>query len=389
MTIIIMNPMEDIHGQHMAAYLDSLGIPYLELGSPYSNDYTLWDNTLVYNGNVIPAPQGVYFRSVMSQAPELFAQNDSEAKYIAQVQFNAFVETVRTWLALLARSGVRTVNAPVSSSKYLQIQLLQTAGIPMPRTCITSSSEAARLFVEQVGKAVCKPLPGGSYCRKVTPELLDAMDQNLNEPVIFQEEIEGEDIRVNMLEGNILSAHKILKPDGILDYRTASDYSNGEAQYEEVSIPEAVRAFCDQAMRILGLRFSGIDLRMNGDTFTLIECNSMPAYLDIELKTGSPITAEIVNYFLNGPEAKQMGAKTFSLPRLKKNGIRSIQPGVSFFDYYKVMKDWSELMLKHKQRVILPLNQEQKAMFAETNGIQAQYMEVEVIEGKANLLRVW
>jgi glutathione synthase/RimK-type ligase-like ATP-grasp enzyme len=387
-TIIIMNPMDDVHGQHMTMYLKERGIPYLEMGSPYKHDYTLWDNTLFYDGKPINAPRGLYFRSVMTQAPELFSLEDTEAKYIAQVQFNAFVETIRAWLILLSKRGVRMVNSPVNSSKYIQLQLLQAAGIPIPRTCITSSSEVAKLFIQQVGQAVCKPLPGGSYCRKVNSDFVSSLDELLNEPVIFQEEIPGDDVRVNMLEGEVLSAHRILVREGVLDYRTDEAYHSGNSQYEAIEIPEQVRRFCEQAMRLLGLRFSGIDLRVNGDQFTLIECNSMPAYLDIELKTGAPITTNIVDFLNSGPTVKLQDNYEYSLP-ISQTDMRSTKTGNTLFDYYNVMKDWAETMIKNNNRITLPLNDDQKAMFAKANGIQVQHMEIEIIQGEAKLLRVW
>jgi glutathione synthase/RimK-type ligase-like ATP-grasp enzyme len=40
--------------------------------------------------------------------------------------------------------------------------------------------------------------------------------------------------------------------------------------------------------------FSGIDLKLTADGYLVQEANSGPVYLDIELKTGAPLTETIV-----------------------------------------------------------------------------------------------
>lgn len=391
MTILIVNPMNDIHCQHMMNRMQELEIEYRELGSPREHDYALLDGVLFYDGEPIREISSVFYRSVMSHNPEYFTLEDPY-RYEAQIQFAARGEAVRNWLSLLHEMGAKVINSPVNTSKYYQLAMLHRAGIPLPRTCITSSPDVVRDFVNRVGgQAVYKPLPGGSFCRRVENELLEKLASGMEEPIIFQEEIAGKDVRVNILDGRVLSAHIIVTSDqNILDYRTDPDYGNGLTRYQEIHLPDEVIRFCVKAMSILGIRFSGIDLRLTPDQrFVLLECNSMPAYLDIELKTQAAITdgliADLIDHdVIMLPETMLFDPIHISSPR--RNGSKV---ATSIFPYYEVMKNWSEQMLAQQGRVILPLNEEQKKQFVQEAGIHATQMEVEREGQDIRVLRVW
>ncbi|WP_110931302.1 ATP-grasp domain-containing protein [Paenibacillus bouchesdurhonensis] len=388
MPILVVNPMNDVHCRHMVAKLKEMGLEYKELGSPQLNDYAAVNGELIYNGEPLRRLRSVYFRSIMTHNPNQLAGGSAAERYNSQLQFSAQVEAVRGWLHALHEEGARVINPPSSSSKYYQLNALHRAGIPLPRTCITSNSEIARNFISQVKGAVCKPLPGGSYCRKVTPDLLEQLEAIHNEPTIFQEEIPGDDVRINMLAGKVISAHKIIKsnPD-ILDYRTDPDYHSGEVQYESVELPKQVVQFCARAMQLLGLRFSGIDLRRTPDgEFVLIECNSMPAFLDIELKTGAMITASLIEDMQQAPlidrSSSNFGVGTYA----RKKGTAN---NSTLFDYYDVMSHWSKQARKLKDRIIVDLNEEQKEQMLEQTGSPKAQMELEIQDGKVKVLRVW
>lgn len=388
MPILVVNPMNDVHCRHMVSMLRERGIEYKELGSPKLNDYAAVNGELIYNGEPLRRFRSVYFRSIMTHNPNQLAGGTAADRYNHQLQFSAQVEAVRGWMHALHEEGARVINAPSNSSKYYQLNALHRLGIPLPRTCITSNPEIARNFISEVKGAVCKPLPGGSYCRKVTPELLEQLDAISNEPAIFQEEIPGDDIRVNMLAGQMISAHKIIKsnPD-ILDYRTDPEYHSGDVQYESVDLPEGVVSFCAKAMEQLGLRFSGIDLRKTPDgEFVLIECNSMPAFLDIELKTGAPITARLIEDLQQAPLIERSSSYSAAGTYARKR-----EPGnpAYLFDYYDVMSNWRKQSSKFKDRIIVNLNEEQKVQMLKQTGSPKAQMELEIHDGKVKVLRVW
>ncbi|WP_164779440.1 ATP-grasp domain-containing protein [Paenibacillus kobensis] len=393
MTIVIMNPMNDAHCRHMANRLQALEADFIELESPLTNDYALQDGVLYYNGVPIREVSSVFFRGVMSHNPDYFQLEDPQ-RFDVQVQFGGRAEAIRGWLRIMHERGAIVVNPPSQASKYYQLYKLRTIGVTLPSTCITSSVGIARAFVVRIGgQAVCKPLPGGSFCRRVDESFWSSLRDadTFGEPVIFQEEIAGKDVRVNMLEGQVLSAHIIVTShEDILDYRTDPNYLDGAITYRQVCLPDEVTDMCDRAMKALGLRFSGIDLRLTPEgRFVLIECNSMPAYLDIERKTESPITDGIIEYLRQYDSVVSTPGDGVLLEFHSSDSIGMNKPvATPLFPYCEVMKQWSEQMLT-QQRVIMPMNVEQQEQFWQQTGKRVKMMEVERSGQEVRISRVW
>lgn len=386
MTIVVINPVNDIHCQYMLAQLHKRGVSYVELGSPLEHDYALLNGQLLYDGRPLPDVRAVYFRGVLSHNPAPLEQADRSKRLIDNLQFASRVEVVQSWLSLLSSSGTSVLNLPGNRSKYVQLHKLAQAGIPLPDTCITSSPAIARQFIQKVGATVCKPIRGGSYCRKVDDALQEQLDVITAEPVIFQEEVPGEDVRVNLLDGKVISAHIIHTATGTLDYRTDPDYHEGRVDYELISLPEEVAAICRRAADCLDLRFTGIDLRRCGDQYVLLECNSMPAYMDVELKTQVPITDILIDAMLQAQPAAYASPQITEFGQTAKPKARR---GETLFEYDEVIKKWQQQTARQQQRQLLPLNEEQIGQWEKQTGKRAAFMEVEMQGGAARVVRLF
>lgn len=197
-------------------------------------------------------------------------------------------------LMALEASGKTMINPPLRSFSYdkkpLQLAALVAANISVPRTLITNLAPAVRLFCEDVGQAIMKPVGGGVETQLVTAEILAGLSQRLHDtPVIFQERIVGPDIRVTVVGGEIVSSVSIASH--AVDYRLGEAYRAGNQHYATHTLPAKVAAACIKVAELNHLVLAGIDLKLNeqGEYFFL-EANSAPVYLDIELKTGAPIT---------------------------------------------------------------------------------------------------
>ncbi|UJF34221.1 ATP-grasp domain-containing protein [Paenibacillus hexagrammi] len=228
----------------------------------------------------------------------------------------------------------------------------------------------------------------------MTDDVLHAFEHAYHEPVIFQEEIIGADVRVNMLNGQVLSAHVICKSDAsILDYRTDPAYHTGQAQYEPVQLDAATITACDLAMKKLSLRFSGIDLRMTPQgEFVLLECNSMPAFLDIEIKTHSPIADNIIEAMIRGDNMSTHD-RSHSMERLSSNRIESRTPIYDkegyFFDYHQIAEAYWRSELSHEGRTIIKLNDAQQKQFLSETGEVKQFMQLERQSGQLHIIGLW
>ena len=214
-------------------------------------------------------------------------------------------DTLLSLLLYYEQCGVSMIN-PVSKSylsrrKPFQIEMMKSAGCQMPTTLVSNHPERAEQFIKAHGDCIIKPAAGGSLTLSAN-ELMDTGQlQHLTEaPAIIQQRIFGADLRVIVIDDKICSVAKINVPDNTIDFRGDHDYEQGLISYDEVNLPPAVEVQCLAAIKRLGLRFSGIDIKLTDDgQYYFLECNSGPMYLDVERKLQHPITRELCHALLS------------------------------------------------------------------------------------------
>ena len=96
---------------------------------------------------------------------------------------------------------------------------------------------AARAFVRRVGRAIAKPVTGGALTTPV------ARGQNFDAigaaPVLLQQRVDGDDVRLYLLEGRVLSCRAVVLPEGpVLDFRGSAAYQGGQASIQAVQVPQ-------------------------------------------------------------------------------------------------------------------------------------------------------
>lgn len=358
MTIFIVNPMNDIHCNYMILKLKERKIPYIELGPLEKNEYTFRDRKLFYNGTFIDfeSISSVYIHGNMNFSPKNLKDSYIDT-YNDQILLKAQIENLSTWLKILRDKGITLINPPVDSTKYYQLFRLIDAQIPIPQTCITNSYYELQNFVSKVGQVIFKPLTGGEHCREVNQFVLDSLRNQQSEPIIFQEYIKGSDIRVYLLNGEIISSHILENNKNYLDYRENPAFSTDEFQYIPINLPEHVIKFCKNAANILNLPFTGIDIKIDEKgNYYLIECNSMPIYIDAEIKLKISITDKIIDA-LAGSKSKD--SLSLNNPTLHFKNNNEYKRETSLFDYQSVyLLNYQKNTIK-KPDVIVPLNEEQ------------------------------
>ena len=199
----------------------------------------------------------------------------------------------------LELQGKRIVNPPLASAPYdhkpLQLAVFQRAGLPIPRTLVTSWPEAVRIFEADVGELVAKPAAGGAEAALLDDGTRAKLPAIEDAPAIFQERVRGADVRVTLVGGRVISS--VIIESDTLDYRSGDAYRAGDARYLDHPLPRAAEDLCVRAAALCHHVLSGVDLKLRADGgYTLLEANSAPVYLDIEQKTGAPITPAIVEW---------------------------------------------------------------------------------------------
>jgi glutathione synthase/RimK-type ligase-like ATP-grasp enzyme len=310
MKIGIFGSAEDLHSQALIAAVKAAGsepmlIDYaaLEYGWPISAD----GDRLLYRGQRADDLAGAILRFIPAPAAPALERAGRlelyEDWYAAFMQSRERAALYMSWLLQLEDRGVPVVNPPHAGSvhqyKPFQLDVLRRAGAQVPRTLISNDPEAIRRFRAELKDVIFKPVMGGAITRPLDEEAMARLDLVTRSPVIFQERVRGDDLRVMLVGDRIISSVAIITPEQRLDFRADPAYSGGTATYREVPLPEHVQRQCVAAARVCKLEFAGIDIKHQGDDWVFLELNSSPAYLDVERKMGHPITAQLVQHVLS------------------------------------------------------------------------------------------
>jgi glutathione synthase/RimK-type ligase-like ATP-grasp enzyme len=285
-------------------YLDSRA---LDEGQPIS----MLDGQTFYLGKPVDDVKGFYVRSVPS--PYVPAMKKDDTLVLYEDWFTTFTQTREraayflAWMLQLSHRGATLVNGPHAASmmqhKPYQLHALRSLGAKVPRTLISNDPVAIRAFHAEVKDVIYKPVLGGAITRALDAEALERLDTVTVSPVIFQERVPGDDVRVMLVGDELVSCVAIETPEQHLDFRDDPAYSSGEAQYHEVVLPEPIQRFCRSAAKACGLAFAGIDLKQRGKDFVFLELNSSPIYMDVELKLGHRISRAIARRVVEGARA--------------------------------------------------------------------------------------
>lgn len=256
----------------------------------------------IFGDDCLDDLQGYYVRAVPVPQPPVERQADGAVVmyrdwYTAYMHSKERAAFFTGWLLQLQQRGVRLLNGPqagaVAQSKPFQLEVLRSVGATVPETLITNDPARVRAFASAHPDAIFKPMLGGAITQPLDAAALERLGALGNAPVTFQSRAPGDDLRVMMVGGEVVSSVAIETPAQHLDFRADPAYQAGQARYREVTIPEHVVAPLRRAAAILGLEFAGIDIKHAGDAWVVLELNSSPIYLDVELKLGHGISRAI------------------------------------------------------------------------------------------------
>jgi glutathione synthase/RimK-type ligase-like ATP-grasp enzyme len=292
--VLIVGSREDEHVAAVARRLEELGVESLvvdTLAFPARTRISLTEELdgITVDGRLVGRPGAVYLRQLHAHplACDVEAADDLEEDW--RTTLIAFREKATLLTGLLARwetLGVPIFNPPSTewrNAKPVQLGLLRAAGLPVPESLWTNDAEAVRRFGS--GRRVAyKPVAGGAATRELseadlTPERLEALE---TAPVTFQELLPGEDVRVYVLDGEIIAALRITS--------SALDFRQNEESIESTPLPPEVARQCLKAAEVCGLRWTGMDLKRSADgTLKFLELNTSAMFLGFDARAGTNI----------------------------------------------------------------------------------------------------
>jgi glutathione synthase/RimK-type ligase-like ATP-grasp enzyme len=309
--IALFGSKADPHGQALAAEARRRGAEVawvepdaLERAAPLRDDAREW----WLDGVRVDDARAALVREVPLPSPPVVEREGQwvlhEDWFAGYMQSRERAALYACWLRGLEHAGVPVVNPAVASSavafKPFQLRVLLGMGAPIPRTLVSNDPEEVRRFAETVGEVVYKPVEGGALARRMDAEALGRLELVRRSPAIFQERVRGADVRVVVVGARVVSSAEVegSEEGQEVDFRADPAYARGEAAYRAAPLPAEVERQCVAAARACGLVVAGVDLKRAGARWTFLELNSAPRYLDVERKTGEPITAAIIEDLL-------------------------------------------------------------------------------------------
>jgi glutathione synthase/RimK-type ligase-like ATP-grasp enzyme len=184
--------------------------------------------------------------------------------------------------------------------KPLQWAVAREVGLRVPRTLVTNRPEDARSFIDEVGlgSTVCKAflasLDAWRETRLVTAEDVTRLDLVRLAPVIFQEYVDGVDLRITIIGDTVfpcaIDARRTRYP---VDMRMVV----GEADVAPTTLPASVRRNLLRLMRRLGISYGAVDMRRTDDgEHYFLEVNPAGQWLFVEQRTGLPISEAVASH---------------------------------------------------------------------------------------------
>jgi glutathione synthase/RimK-type ligase-like ATP-grasp enzyme len=184
--------------------------------------------------------------------------------------------------------------------KPYQWAVAREVGLTLPRTIVTNRPDEARRFIESVGvgrvvfKAFLASLDAWRETRLVNEDDLTRLDLVKFAPVIFQEFIQGVDLRVTIVGDRLFAAEIDARATVYpVDMRMVV----GESVVRPVELDSRVTDALLMLQRRLQLAYGAVDLKRtaSGDYYFL-EVNPAGQWQFAERRTGLPITQAMADY---------------------------------------------------------------------------------------------
>ena len=298
--VVLVGAPDDPHVDAIAAALGERGVEAVvvdTLSFPERPSIALGDrlDDVTIDGRDLSRPAAVYLRDIYSSPLAFGVDASEEMDHDWRRVLIAFREKAHVLFPLLGRwseQGVPLYNPTPADwlmTKPMQLALLRRAGMPVPETVWTNDPAAVRDFAQ--GRRVAyKPVAGGAATKELAPE--DLTDERLGAlrgaPVTFQELLEGDNYRVYCIDGKVVATIRVESES--LDYRQQ------ERAIEAVTLPDEILEQCVEATALLGLRWSGIDLKADAaGNLKFLELNSSPMFLGFDRNAGTKILDSLAN----------------------------------------------------------------------------------------------
>lgn len=179
--------------------------------------------------------------------------------------------------------------------KVWQLHRYELADLPVPETLVTNDPEEVRAFAEGRDRVLYKPVTRGAAPAIMTDEDLTdrALSRLATAPVQFQEFVEGADLRVYVLDGEVV---------GAIHYESES-FSfklDDEVDVRSATLSRAAEETVIRAAELSGLPFAAADLRRRSDgSHVLLELNELPRFVVADTEADQNVAEALADFLLD------------------------------------------------------------------------------------------
>jgi len=240
--------------------------------------------------------RGTAFNTLPSLPPMMNAAmySDLRSKYLREQEFQT---TVFSFFKEFQERGGLVIN-PLSGSymdhdsKSQFYEKLRRYGCVVPNCLTTNIPDKAEDFIRNFGKVVVKPAVGVGPTRIVTHCDPEKLDQLRHCPALFQEQIEGDTLRVHIVASKVVLTVKILAEGGV-------DSRSQTKAFRYVKLPDAEEKKIVRTNRLLGLHYSAWDMIASEDgRYVYLDCNPGPYIMWIGPKLRKHIFTQLARYMI-------------------------------------------------------------------------------------------
>jgi len=209
-------------------------------------------------------------------------------------------------LHYLEKLGVRVLNSAAviekTVDKFYSTALLARAGLPVPRTVVAESFDAAMTAVEEMGRVVVKPVFGSlgkGIVRVDDPDTAYRVFRalELGRYVYYvQEYLEsgGEDFRLMVTGDRVLGAMR-RRGQGCQSWK--SNIACGATAEHYHPNPE-LADLALRATQALGSDYAGVDILISAGKPYVLEANGIPGWTGLQTVSNFSVAGALAEFFL-------------------------------------------------------------------------------------------
>lgn len=208
---------------------------------------------------------------------------------------------------------IDTKSFTISHDKLLTHIELQKSNIPMPKTYISSTPEAAKELLEKLNYPIIMKFPQGTQGKGVmisdsfagASSMLDALSA-LKQPFIIQEYVEtgGIDVRAIVIGDKVIAA---MKRKAIGEEKRANLHAGGKA--ESCELDSHTKKIAIETAKAVGAEICGVDILESAKGPMIIEVNISPGLQGITAVTKVNVADKIAKYLFEKTKGIKEGAK--------------------------------------------------------------------------------